>query len=206
MDITNLIYESIIGAMTGLIVAFGTAFVVMRNVIRRNRALEVLVQEGEIEESLSACLSRTTCDRAIIYRMHNGGEPFSVGSAKYITILHEPEDSLHPYVKNLYNQRPASRELLVLIQEIATTAPKVVYRSIDDLPSSELKRNWIASGITAGIFFLICTTERGVRFGALSTTGDPAEFTNARNFSILEAQIARLRLLHEKAIQRRILI
>lgn len=159
--------------------------------------------EVECDNILDSAVYRTQTDRALIIKIHNGGSKMYVGVSKYASITQESHNDKLPSIKKDFQKFKVDKDDMGMIHTLISDG--LVILETSRMPPSMLKRRHELDGVKSSIIYKIRETEFGFYYGSFSSTIEYNEFIGSHEYSILEAEINKLRNIYAEADRRGVL-
>lgn len=174
--------------------------------VSSSKAKAVMIFEMKIEDLLEDIIRDTCVDRALLCRIHNGGGRIVIGAEKKISVICEPDASLHPHTKKVYTNYPIDKQYRSVLVDMLDAGGMMAYHQIERLPYGMLRRKTEADGLTATLHYKVKETKTGVYFVFLATKDDPNELIGRPDrVNYIEEKVQQIRATCHRAALKRIL-
>lgn len=186
--------------------ALTVVFIKNTQLRKQSRIKSAFIYELRIEELLSSLIAKTSVDRALLCKSHNGGSAIVIGGQKMLTVTLEPDTSLYPHTRKEYTKFPMDphyRQTMVRCME--ATGP-FIYDEVEMLPPSVLQRKMVSDGLKVVLHARVGLSEADFYFLFLASKVDGATLIgDPKSHSIIEATISQIRRRVERAIRKKLL-
>jgi hypothetical protein len=191
------------GAFAGAVIATIVAHIINNKLRRKSDVLHIAKMEIEIQRILEDCVFKTFIDRALLLKLHNGGDKLSIGSKKYFSILHEAHTPRVQVVKDLFQEIETDPDYYELILYLSKIGKK--FFKTKDLPNSLLKRRYQKDNIYGGIIVKVYDTKKGFYYASFVTTNKFDDLVQSEHYPLIEMDVLRLKKVFKKAAKLKIL-
>lgn len=163
------------------------------NLRKQSRVLTVANFEIEVDNILDNAVFKTTADRSLLFKFHNGGSKIYAGAKKYISVYSESHNHNLHSVEDDWQKIEADKTDMMLMQKIINDG--VVLIDVKKMEPSKLKRAYDAGGIKSSILFKIWETPHCFYYLSFCSLSEFNQFVGTNNFSTLELTAEKLRNL-----------
>jgi len=202
---TKLITQIILGfmAVTYALVRIFSLKKKNRDMAQQSRLIEIANIELQARFGMDKIINDTLVDRALIIKVHNGGSKLFVGVSKYISIIEEAHSSKILPVISDFQKFPIDREYMEMIRRLLEDSIYVV--NVSTMKESTLKRVYIKDGLKSSILYPLIGSELGFYFVSFSSTSNDFEVLDSSEFSTIEIELNKIKLLYKKAADLKLL-
>ena len=174
-----------------------------RDMAQQSRLIEIANIELQARFGMDKIINDTLVDRALIIKVHNGGSKLFVGVSKYISIIEEAHSSKILPVISDFQKFPIDREYMEMIRRLLEDSIYVV--NVSTMKESTLKRVYIKDGLKSSILYPLIGSELGFYFVSFSSTSNDFEVLDSSEFSTIEIELNKIKLLYKKAADLKLL-
>ena len=173
---------------------------------KQSRIKSAFIYELQIEELLSSLIAKTSVDRALLCKSHNGGSEIVIGSQKMLSVIVEPDTSLHPHTRKEYTKFPMdSQYRQTMVRCMEDTGP-FIYDEVELLPPSVLQRKTVTDELKVVLHARVGSSETAFYYLFLASKEDGATLIgDPKIHLIIEVTISQIRRIAERAIRKKLL-
>lgn len=180
----------LVAMVTGMVISAALGVVIGHGAYARYSAARVLLHEARVQGIIDNVVTRTSANRALVSRMHNGGGRIQAGVSKYTSVLKEAHDNNERAILADFQGQRLDAHYISVLAGLATTDYLLLRTT--ELPGGMLYRRAEAGNISEMIMYAIAETPNSMYYVSFTARAGQS-LTEATTITAIEVAANALR-------------